>query len=78
MAAWFREQFSGGNVRVVNAGIGATNSHYGAARVQTDVLARDPDLVIVEFAVNDFDNRDFAESYEACSGRFSRPGHRRP
>jgi hypothetical protein len=64
VTAWFREQFPGVAVRAVNAGIGATNSHYGAARVQADVLARDPDLVIVEFAVNDFDNRDFAESYE--------------
>ena len=63
-AGWFRTHFPGVTVRAVNAGIGATNSHYGAARVQPDVLAHDPDLVIVEFAVNDFDNRDFAESFE--------------
>lgn len=64
IAAWFREQFPAVEVRPVNAGIGGTNSIYGAARVQPHVLAHDPDLVIVEFAVNDFDDRDFAESYE--------------
>jgi lysophospholipase L1-like esterase len=64
VAGWFRERFPACTVRAVNAGVGATNSMYGAARVQPDVLAHDPDLVIVEFAVNDFDNREFAESYE--------------
>ena len=64
VAAWFQDRFPGIEVRAVNAGIGATNSYYGAARVEPDVLAHDPDVVIVEFAVNDFDNRDFAESYE--------------
>jgi lysophospholipase L1-like esterase len=64
VAGWFRERFPACTVRAVNAGVGATNSMYGAARVKPDVLANDPDLVIVEFAVNDFDNREFAESYE--------------
>jgi len=64
VAAWFREQFPGVEVRCVNAGIGASNSIYGAARVQPDVLAHEPDLVLVEFAVNDHDNQEFAESYE--------------
>jgi lysophospholipase L1-like esterase len=64
VAAWFRERFPGVDVRAINAGIGATNSFYGAARLQPDVLAHAPDVVIVEFAVNDFDNREFAESYE--------------
>lgn len=64
IAAWFRERFPAVEVRAINAGVGATNSMYGAARVQPHVLAHDPDLVIVEFAVNDFDDRDFAESHE--------------
>ena len=64
VAGWFREHFPAVEVRTVNAGIGGTNSIYGAARVQPHVLAHGPDLVIVEFAVNDFDDRDFAESYE--------------
>jgi lysophospholipase L1-like esterase len=53
VAAWFSQSFPQAKVRFVNAGIGGTNSLYGAMRVQRDVLSKQPDLVIVEYAVND-------------------------
>ncbi len=53
VAAWFTQAFPQAKVRYVNAGIGGTNSLYGAMRVQRDVLSKQPDLVIVEYAVND-------------------------
>jgi len=53
VAAWFIQAFPQAKVRFVNAGIGGTNSLYGAMRVQRDVLSKQPDLVIVEYAVND-------------------------
>ena len=53
VAAWFTQTFPQAKVRFVNAGIGGTNSLYGAMRVQRDVLSKQPDLVIVEYAVND-------------------------
>ena len=53
LAKWFESSFPGLKVRCVNAGIGATNSGYGALRVQRDVIANQPDLVVVEYAVND-------------------------
>jgi lysophospholipase L1-like esterase len=53
VAAWFTQAFPQAKVRYVNAGIGGTNSLYGAMRIQRDVLSKQPDLVIVEYAVND-------------------------
>jgi len=53
VADWFTQTFPAAKVRFVNAGIGGTNSLYGAMRVQRDVLSKKPDLVIVEYAVND-------------------------
>ena len=53
VADWFTKSFPKAKVRFVNAGIGGTNSLYGAMRVQRDVLSKKPDLVIVEYAVND-------------------------
>ena len=53
LAKWFESSFPGLKVRCVNAGIGATNSGYGALRVQRDVISNQPDLVVVEYAVND-------------------------
>jgi lysophospholipase L1-like esterase len=37
----------------INAGVGGTNSTFGASRVRDDLLSHDPDLIVVEFAVND-------------------------
>ena len=53
VTAWFTQTFPQAKVRFVNAGIGGTNSLYGAMRVRRDVLSKQPDLVIVEYAVND-------------------------
>lgn len=65
IAEWFTRNFPKAKVRFVNAGIGGTNSLYGAMRVQRDVLAKNPDLVIVEYAVNDNHAVPlFRESYE--------------
>lgn len=50
---WWKERFPKTNINFVNAGIGATTSYLGVHRVNADVLSYDPDLVIVEFAVND-------------------------
>jgi hypothetical protein len=51
-AAWFTEKY-GVPVNLINAGVGGTNSVYGALRFQTDVADKKPDWVIVDFAVND-------------------------
>jgi lysophospholipase L1-like esterase len=64
LAAWFAKNFPKAKVRAVNAGIGGTNSYYGAMRLQADVLVHKPDLVVVEYAVNNMSDRGFAESYE--------------
>lgn len=65
LAKWFEKSFPGRKVRCVNAGIGATNSGYGALRVQRDVIAQQPDLVVVEYAVNDCTGiAKLDESYE--------------
>lgn len=64
VAAWFTKTFPNAKVRFINAGIGGTNSVYGAMRIKGDVLSKKPDLVIVEFAVNDKANPIFPLSYE--------------
>lgn len=40
-------------IRAVNAAIGGTGSDLGAFRLKYDVLRHEPDLVFIEFAVND-------------------------
>lgn len=50
-----------------NAGIGATNSRFGCSRVQEDLLDQGPDLIVIEFAVND-DYTDTASTARAIEG----------
>jgi GDSL-like Lipase/Acylhydrolase family len=50
---WLREQFKGLEVKEVNAAIGGTGSLLGVFRFGKHVLQYDPDLLFVEFAVND-------------------------
>ena len=51
--AWFKERFPKAGVSEINAAIGGTGSDLGVYRVGYDVLRAKPDLVFVEFAVND-------------------------
>ena len=50
---WFRVQYPQVIITHNNAGIGGTGSSLGVFRVETDLLKDNPDLVFVEFAVND-------------------------
>jgi len=53
LGTWWQIAFPSSAATVINAGVGASQSDYGALRASRDVLAYNPDLVIVEFAVND-------------------------
>jgi hypothetical protein len=52
---WLRKQYPAANITSVNSGIGGTGSLLGVFRLDNDVLKHKPDLVFVEFAVNDAD-----------------------
>lgn len=51
---WFREKYSLAPFYEINATVGGTGSDLGVFRMDNDVLVHEPDLVFVEFAVNDF------------------------
>jgi lysophospholipase L1-like esterase len=50
---WLTKQFPRSSVVAMNAGMSATGSELGIFRLERDVIACQPDLVFVEFAVND-------------------------
>ena len=51
--AWLRQHYPKADFAEVNAAIGGTGSDLGVFRLDHDVLAHRPDLVFIEFAVND-------------------------
>lgn len=62
---WLQEQFPSSTVTGVNAGISGTPSLLGNLRLERDVLSSDPDIVFVEFAVNDGQEADYKNAYES-------------
>jgi lysophospholipase L1-like esterase len=48
-----KKEFPNAQLKEINAGIGGTGSDLGVFRLQVDVLEQKPDLLFVEFAVND-------------------------
>lgn len=64
VTTWFQKTFPKAAAKYVNAGVGATGSDFGALRAQRDLLRHKPDLVIVEFAVNEPNEKASAESME--------------
>ena len=73
---WFVRTFPEVVVTYVNAGIGATDSEYAAARLAEDLLSAKPDFVLMEFAVNEGANAHYLETYEGCIRQIlsSKPG----
>lgn len=59
-----RKAFPDASVSVVNAGMSAMGSVHAAYRLRRDVIDNDPDLVLIEFTVNDGDGKPEAV---ACS-----------
>lgn len=69
----FKDAFGQGeNVRFIKAGVGGTPSELGMVRLERDVLREEtvvPDLVVVEFAVNDEGDETKGLCYESLVRR---------
>ena len=66
---WWKKSFPNAAFSFVNGGIGGTTSNYGGARAWKDVLRYRPDIVTVDFSVNDDANEFFEETYEGTLRR---------
>lgn len=53
--AWFQDQFPQARIAEINASVAGTGSDLGVFRLRRDLLDHQPDLLFVEFAVNDRD-----------------------
>lgn len=67
---YFAEKFgTGENVNYINAGLSGTPSKLGVLRLDRDVLQHEPDIVFIEFAVNDGSDPDYQGAYESMVRR---------
>lgn len=61
---WWQEKFPQTDIKFINAAIGASSSDMGAHRVAAHLLSHEPDLVVIEYAVNDRGHEMIAETME--------------
>lgn len=52
--SWFKEKYMDCKIRSVQAAIGGTGSDLGIFRCDSDLLSHKPDLIFIEFVVNDY------------------------
>jgi len=67
VAQWWRQTFPQATIRFINAGIGATGSNLGAHRAPSQLIVHKPDFVVAEYAVNDPNSKDAAETLEGLT-----------
>jgi len=65
VANWWKQTFPLSTITIVNSGIGATGSDFGVHRLERDVFSKNPDVIIVEFSVNDRKDIFSTETMEA-------------
>lgn len=67
---YFSEKFcSKNNIEYINAGLSGTPSKLGVLRLNRDVLQYEPDIVFIEFAVNDGNDALYQGAYESMVRR---------
>ncbi len=71
---YFKTKYPNKNVIEVNAGVGGTPSDLGLFRMEKDVSSKNPDVVFVEFAVNDTgrDEKTVKQNMEGIVRQLSR------
>lgn len=52
-SAWLRDKFPDADISVVNTAIGESGTFLGTYRLHKDVIAQNPDLLFIEYAIND-------------------------
>lgn len=69
-AKYFADTFgTGNNVSFINAGLSGTSSVVGLMRAQNDILNDKPDIIFIEFSVNDHPEEIYKKGYESLVKR---------
>lgn len=66
---WLQEKFQNPNIKSINAGLSGTSSTIGLLRVEQDILGEKPDIIVIEFAVNDAKDTVSSMAFESLVKR---------
>ena len=69
-SAYVDETFAQGEFTEINAGMSGTSSVVGLVRSEKDIVAKAPDIIFLEFSVNDHEGELYKKSYESLVKKF--------
>ena len=69
-SAYVKQTFAKGGFTEVNAGLSGTSSVVGLVRSEPNVVSKNPDIVFVEFSVNDHEDIMYKKCFESVIKRF--------
>ncbi len=67
---YIKNNFAKGSFKEVNAGLSGTSSVVGLVRAEKEVCSQNPDIVVIEFSVNDHEGEAYKKSFEALIRKF--------
>ena len=67
---YLKETFAKGGFTEVNAGMSGTSSVVGLVRSEKDIVAANPDIIFLEFSVNDHEDILYKKAFESCIQKF--------
>lgn len=67
---YLKNTFANGGFTEINAGMSGTSSVVGLVRSEKDVIAAQPDIIFLEFSVNDHEDILYKKAFESCIKKF--------
>ena len=67
---YLRTTFAKGGFKEINAGMSGTSSVVGLVRSEKDIVSQKPDIIFLEFSVNDHEDIMYKKCFESCIKKF--------
>ena len=68
--SYVKDTFAKGSFKEVNIGMSGTSSVVGLVRAEKGLVAQNPDIVVIEFSVNDHEDISYKKSFESLIRKF--------
>ena len=68
--SYIRNTFAKGSFKEINIGMSGTSSVVGLVRAEKGLAAQNPDIVVIEFSVNDHGDESYKKSFESLIRKF--------
>lgn len=67
---YLKNTFAKGGFTEINAGLSGTSSVVGLVRSETQIVSQKPDIIFLEFSVNDHEDIMYKKCFESCIKKF--------